>query len=76
MRPMPAPEEVDPYDVTEVGDRAAFGLWGENTGLASSQRLATITQRRPAGVTWRLHYGPDGVCTSMSWPAWDGRGGW
>lgn len=75
-RPMPTPESVDPADLSELGDRAAFGLWGENTGLAWSQRLAAICQRKPAGLTWRIHYGPDGMASRMTWPAWDGRGMW
>jgi hypothetical protein len=75
-RQLPSLEEVNPLDIAEVGERAAFGLWGENSGLIWAQRLVTITQRRPAGRTWQLNYGPDGTCTSMSWPAWDGKGLW
>ncbi len=73
---MPTAEAVNPLDVAELGERAAMGLWGENTGLPWTQRLASIAQRRPAGRTWRIHFGPDGTASSMSWPAWDGVGLW
>lgn len=73
---MPTFEEVSPADLSELGDRAAFGLYGENTGLPWGQRLPAITQREPAGLTWQIHYDPDGMASKMSWPAWDGRGMW
>lgn len=76
FRPMPSLEDVAPGDLSELGDRAAMGLYGENTGLAWGQRLPAITQRKPAGVTWRIHFGDDGMASHMSWPAWDGRGMW
>ena len=76
MRRLPPLEAVNPSDLSELGDRVAFGLWGENTGLPWTQRLAAIVQRKPAGLTWAIHYGPDGMASSMTWPAWDGQGLW
>lgn len=76
IRPMPTLEQVDPRDLSELGDRAAMGMYGENTGLPWGQRLPAITQRKPAGFAWRIHYGPDGQPSRMTWPAWDGKGMW